>query len=122
MLSDITNRLAYSYYEVRRKAQIPGNDKGDHFFAERTIGRILAGLEPLSRHGWLLTDTDRAYIRHELLEIHGRCFSIHHDTIHYCDKINCEVSGGNIKGALKMLYELSEISRVGMLVEMKHGV
>ncbi|MFA6142386.1 MAG: hypothetical protein WC738_03725 [Candidatus Omnitrophota bacterium] len=121
MLPEITKRLAYNYSEVRRKAKLSGSQDGDYFFAERTIGRILAGFEPLSRHGWLLSDTDQAYIRHELLEIHGRCYSIHHDIVHWCEKINTELDQGNIRPAQELLDKFIEQGRVGMLLEMKHG-
>jgi len=121
MMREITERLSKRLSEVREKGKLSGDQASDWYQAERAIGRILAGDEPLCKWEWLLSKEDCEFLAQEIKEIHGQCFRIYHDVMHYCEKINLELDQGNIRHAQEILSSLCEHSRANMFVEMKHG-
>lgn len=121
MIKVIIEHFARRYYEIRCKEELSGSQTSDYEFAERTIGRILAGDEPLCKHDFMFLKEDYAFLEQEIKEIHGRCYSVHHDVMHYCAKINDLLDDGSIRPAQELLAALAEKARVGMIVEIKHG-
>lgn len=121
MIPEIIERLANNYYHLRLRSGLSGTKDGDYLFAENAIRRILIGADPISKNGWLLNDDDIKWLNEELTYIHGKCYHTHSDVVHYCAQINACLDNGDIRPAQELLEMLAEISRVGMIAEMKHG-
>lgn len=123
MLTQIKERLAYAYYDkIRAKGEeITGSRDGDYRFADNEINSVLNGDKELYLLKDLLSDEDFAWLKDEVKRIHGKCFTLNHDIVHLCERVNMEITQGNLSSAQDILEKACEQARVDMIVEMRYG-
>ena len=119
MLDQITNRLAYRYSEARKG--FSSTPESDYIAAKDDIQKVLAGEKELFTLKWAMNEEDYTWLENRIKLIHGKCYSLNHDIMHLCERVNMEIENGNLRSAQEILEKVCETARVDMLLETNHG-